>query len=123
MIYIVYHNISLCYSSSYKEDITLQILQPLVGTAIIYTFCVLFDIRKDSQVAEGSMMAFHAGDQTSQVLRMEYQRRQKDWSQVVSSENHHNHPEVGLSLEASHLLIKSPVKVNNILVLEHFRWH
>lgn len=54
------------------------------------------------EVAEGSMMAFHAGDQTSQVLRMEYQRRQKDWSQVVSSENHHNHPEVGLSLEASH---------------------
>lgn len=58
------------------------------------------------------MMAFHAGDQTSQALRREYQRRKKDWSQAVSSENHHNRLEVGLSLEASHLLKKSPVKIN-----------
>lgn len=57
-------------------------------------------------------MAFHAEDQTSQVSRREYQRRQKDWYQAVLPENHHNQLEVGLSLEASHLLIKSPVKIN-----------
>lgn len=52
------------------------------------------------------MKAFHVGDRTSQASRREYQRMQTDWSQAVSSENHHNHLEVVLSLEASHLLIK-----------------